>query len=178
MYLISIYFDENTENTIRKLMGKVADKSGNRYMLEAKVPPHITIASFETNQVEKVIELLDDKIHEMKRGTLQWVSIGVFNPHVIYLAPVLSEYLHSLSVIVNETVSSIDNISMNRFYLPMQWMPHTTIAKKLSVEEMLLAFKALQNNFRMFNGAVTKIGLAKTNPYRQYRKIRSMLSSA
>lgn len=60
-------------------------------------------------------------------------------------------------------------ISMNRCYLPMQWMPHTTIAKKQSVEELFLAFKALQNNFRMFNGTVTKIGLAKTNPYQEIR---------
>lgn len=169
MYLISIYFDENTENTIKKLMHKVADKSGNRYMLEAKVPPHITIASFETDQEDKVIELLDYKVCEMKRGTLQWVSIGVFNPHVIFLAPVLSEYLHSISVLVNKTISCVDNISISRFYLPMQWMPHTTIAKKLSVEEMLLAFKALQNNFRMFSGTVTKIGLAKTNPYQEIK---------
>lgn len=51
----------------------------------------------------------------------------------------------------------------------MQWMPHTTIAKKLSVEQMHIAFKTVQNNFRMLEGTVTKIGLAKTNPYQEIR---------
>ena len=51
----------------------------------------------------------------------------------------------------------------------MQWMPHTTIAKKLSVEQMQMAFKTVQNNFRMLEGTVTKIGLAKTNPYQEIR---------
>lgn len=169
MYLISIYFDENTENKIRRLVHKVAEKSGNHYMVEAKVPPHITVSAFETDQENKIIELFDSKIQEIKCGKLQWVSIGVFNPHVIFLSPVLNEYLHNLSVLVNETVSRVDQVSISRFYLPLQWMPHTTIAKKLSVEELLMAFKTLQNNFRMFDGTVTKIGLAKTNPYQEIR---------
>lgn len=169
MYLISIYFDENADNKIRRLIHKVAEKSENRYMIEAGVPPHITISAFETDQVNKVIDLFDCKVHDIKAGKLQWVSIGVFNPHVIFLSPVLNEYLHKLSVFVNETVSCVDNVSISRFYLPLQWMPHTTIGKKLSVEEMLMAFKTLQNNFRMFEGTVTKIGLAKTNPYQEIR---------
>lgn len=169
MYLISIYFDENTENKIRQLIYKVVEKSGNRYMVEAKVPPHITISAFETEQENKVIELFDGKIQEIKSGKLQWVSIGVFNPHVIFLSVVLNEYLHNLSILVNETVSCVESVSISRYYLPLQWMPHTTIGKKLSVEELLLAFKTLQNNFRMFEGTVTKIGLAKTNPYKEIR---------
>ncbi len=172
MYLISIYFDEKTNQTIQELVDKVAKKSGNSYMIETKVPPHITIAAFESpreDSIAEVIERLDHKVHEMKRGMLQWVSIGVFNPHVIFLSVVLSEYLHSLSVLVHETISSVDHVSMSRFYLPMQWMPHTTIAKKLSIEEMLLAFKTLQNNYKMFSGTVTRIGLAKTNPYEEIR---------
>ena len=45
------------------------------------------------------------------------------------------------------------------------WLPHTTIAKKLSQEEMRTAFMVLQESFGMFFGDVVRIGLAKTNPY-------------
>ena len=34
---------------------------------------------------------------------------------------------------------------------------------------MIIAFKTLQNNFKMFSGQVTKIGLAKTNPYEEIK---------
>ena len=49
--------------------------------------------------------------------------------------------------------------------MPFNWIPHTTIGKKLSKEEMKIAFDVLQNSFGMFSGRVVKIGVAKTNPY-------------
>ena len=44
-------------------------------------------------------------------------------------------------------------------------MPHTTIAKKLAKEELVLAFEELEKNFNIFSGVITKIALSKTNPY-------------
>ena len=55
MYLISIYFDEKTENWIKKYIENVAVKTGNGFMLDNKVPPHITIASFVTDKIDEVI---------------------------------------------------------------------------------------------------------------------------
>lgn len=141
MYLISIYFDENTENKIRRLIHKVAKKSGNHYMEEAKVPPHITVSAFETDQEKRIIELFDSKIQEIKRGKLQWVSIGVFNPHVIFLAPVLNEYLHNLSVLVNETVSHVDHVSISRFYLPLLGCHIPRLVKSYQLKRCLWRLK-------------------------------------
>ncbi|WP_455794959.1 hypothetical protein [Clostridium butyricum] len=53
--------------------------------------------------------------------------------------------------------------------MPVQWVPHTTIEKKLSEEEMIIAFKTLQIILKIFSGQVTKIGLAKTNPYEEIK---------
>ena len=44
-------------------------------------------------------------------------------------------------------------------------MPHTTIAKKLSDEELFAAFQELNKSFSIFSGLVTRIALSKTNPY-------------
>ena len=44
-------------------------------------------------------------------------------------------------------------------------MPHTTIAKKLTREELMAAFQELEKNFTIFSGMVTRIALSKTNPY-------------
>ena len=43
MYLISIYFDEKTDKKIRNLINHVAQKTGNDFMQEHHVPPHITV---------------------------------------------------------------------------------------------------------------------------------------
>lgn len=166
MYLISIYFDEQTNKRISQYMKRVAKESGNSYMIDGEVPPHITISAFETRNEKEAIEQLGNVVKRLSSGEIQWVSVGMFLPYVLYLAPVLNEYLHNLSEEVYQELLRIDNIRIRSCYQPFCWVPHTTIGKKLSKEEMLLAIKTMQQEFGVFRGNVTKIGLAKTNPYR------------
>lgn len=167
MYLVSLYFDDNTSRKIQRLIDKTAYKSGNTFMIDGDVPPHITIASFQTDQESKVIELLEEKIKDIKSEMVTFASIGVFKSSVIYLAPILNEYLHNLCLNINEGISYIENIYISKFYLPFQWIPHVTIGKKLNNEQLLLAFQELSKEFFIFNGEVTRIGLSKTNPYKE-----------
>ena len=149
MYLVSLYFDDKAAVRIESFINKVSEKSGNTFMTDNNVPPHITIASFQTNEEEKVIKILDERIREINRGIITWASIGIFKS----------------SVNIYEGISLIENISISKYYLPFQWMPHTTIAKKLAKEELILAFEELEKNFNIFSGEITKIALSKTNPY-------------
>ena len=166
MYLVSIYFDEKTNRRVQQYIDKVAEKTGNTFMLDGKVPPHITISAFETQDEAAAIESLERALARLRQGTLEWVSVGEFFPYVIFLIPVLNEYLHEMSVIVNDELSNTNGIKISPYYRPFQWLPHTTIAKKLSKEEMQIAFEVLQNSFGMFEGEVVKIGLARPNPHR------------
>lgn len=165
MYLISAYFDKETTDKIQEYINQVAKKTGNTFMLDGRVPPHITLAAFDVDREGQITAFLEQEISQLQQGTLQWASIGTFLPYVIYLAPVLNEYLHHLSVKVNEALLQMDGVSVRPHYQPFQWIPHTTIGKKLSPEEMRTAFYVLQHQFGMFSGQVTHIGLAKTNPY-------------
>ena len=165
MYLISIYFDEQTNKQVQRYMNQVAMKSGNTFMLDGNVPPHITISAFETRQEEQVITHLEKLSVRMKAGTLRWVSVGMFLPYVLYIAPVLNEYLHGLSVQTYEMLSQVEDIRIRTCYQPFQWMPHTTIGKKMTKEEIKLATEVMQSQFGVFSGQVVKIGLSKTNPY-------------
>ena len=167
MYLVSLYFDNKSAVKIQGFINKVAAKSGNNFMTYNNVPPHITIASFQTNEEDKVIEILDKRSKDIDRGMITWASIGIFKSSVVFLAPVLNEYLHNLSVSIYEGISLIENIYINEHYLPFNWMPHTTIAKKLTKEELMLAVQELEKNFTIFSGMVTRIELSKTNPYEE-----------
>ena len=165
MYLISVYFDDTTTLKIQQYIDQIAKKTGNTFMIDNCVPPHITISSFHTKNEEQLIELLEQKIMKLNSGTVQWVSAGIFFPHVIYLMPVLNQYLHTLSLELYDCITQIENISISSCYQPFCWMPHTTIGKKLTNKEMLEAFGLLQHQFGTFTGQITRIGLAKTNPY-------------
>lgn len=165
MYLISIYFDEKTDKNIQNLITKAAKKTGNDFMLEGKVPPHITISAFETKHEAEVLERLSTAAERLQQGKLRWVSVGSFLPNVIFIAPVLNEYLQNMTQTIYGKMESVDETIMNPFYRPYQWVPHTTIGKLMSKEQLRDAFEVLQGQFVPFEGTVTKIGLAKTNPY-------------
>lgn len=165
MYLVSLYFDDKTTIKIQNLIDKVAEKSKNKFMIDNNVPPHITIGAFETNNENEVIKILDKKLKNFKSGEIIFASIGVFKSSVIFLSPVLNEYLHNLSSNIYEDLKDLDNTIISKYYIPFQWMPHATIAKKLNNEQLFLAFQELEKNFNIFNGLVIKIGLSKTNPY-------------
>ena len=166
MYLISIYFDDNTDKKIRYIMEQIAKNTGNTTLLDDHVPPHITISAFETKDEKIAISCLEKCLKAFKKDALQWVSVSTFFPYVIYLSPVLNEYLHTISNTVFDNFSGLNDILINKYYQPFSWQPHTTVGRKLSEKEMQIAFQTLQKHFSPFTGTVTKIGLAKTNPHR------------
>ena len=165
MYLISVYFDDKTNRIISRYISRIAEKTGNAFMTENHVPPHMTISSIEARTGALLIPHMKKLEGIVSQGTVQFVSVGMFFPYVMYLTPVLNEYLQNLAQNVYKAVSDIPEIKINKFYQPMQWLPHITLGKKLSSKEMRIAFEIMQNEFTPFEGKVVSMGLAKTNPH-------------
>jgi 2'-5' RNA ligase len=165
MYLISIYFDKKTEIRIQSYINDIASACGNMFMIENQVPPHITISAFETLNEEKVVEVLGNAFSNIKRNKIEWVTVGTF-PAVIFIQPVLNEYLHNMSSIIYENIKTVPDTKVSKYYKPFHWLAHATIAKQLSGEEMRVAFDMLYKSFGMFEGEIVRIELAKKNPYR------------
>lgn len=165
MYTISIYFDEKTNKIIQQYINLIAKKSGNTYMLDNQVPPHITLSAFDTQNELAVIELVENMAKTWKCGKLQWVSVGAFMPYVVYLAPVLNRYLFELSKEIYEKLNVIGGVSIRRCYQPFQWLPHTTIAKMLSKEEMITVFQIMHNSFGVLEGMAVRVAVTKTDPH-------------
>lgn len=165
MYLISVYFDKKTEHRIQSYINDVAKESGNAFMVDNNVPPHITVTAFEALHESDIVEVLNTAMSYIERNKIEWVTIGTF-PTVIFIQPVLNEYLHNLSVTIYEAINSIPDTKVSKYYKPFSWLPHATIAKQLSEDEMRKAFDVLQKSFGVFEGEVVRIELAKKNPYR------------
>ncbi len=154
MYLVSIYFDEKTTSRIQGYITQVAKRSGNPFMIEKNVPPHLTISAFETRSEDQVISLFEETRDMFQSGEIIWCSVGAFFPNVLYLSPVLNTYLQELSEKVYKELLRIADARVHKCYRPMQWVPHATIGKKLSKEEMLAAFQVLQEQFGVFSSRV------------------------
>lgn len=165
MYLISAYFDEQTSKTIERYSKQIAEKTGNTFMIDNHVPPHLTISSIEARNGQMLVEPVKELTKYLKKGDIQFVSVGMLFPYVMYVTPVLNEYLFDMSKQIYDVVSKIPMVSISKYYQPMQWLPHVTLGKTLTKEQMQIAFTIMQDRFAVFDGKITKIGLAKTNPH-------------
>ncbi len=54
MYLISVYFDDKSNKIISNYINKIAQKTGNTFMTDNHVPPHLTIMSVEAREEKKI----------------------------------------------------------------------------------------------------------------------------
>ena len=160
MYLISAYFDENTNKILKHLQQRIADKTGNDFMIRNNVMPHLTISAIEARNVDVLIPAFE----KVCREKLQPLELF---PRVIYAAPVLNEYMMNLSISIYNEFATIPETNISKFYQPYSWMLHITLGKCLDKEQMRQAFAVLQDLFMPIDGQITKIGLSMVNPYRE-----------
>ena len=167
MYLISVYFDDKSNKIISDYINKIAQKTENTFMTDNHVPPHLTIMSIE----EKLTEMMEKLERYLTKGQIQLVSVGALLPYVLYAVPVLNLYLEDMIEQVHDMLKDIPEVRMSRYYQPMQWLPHITLGKKLSKEQMKEAFEVMQEQFVPMEVTVAEIGLAKTNPHQDLIRV-------
>lgn len=165
MYLISVYFDEKTNRILQRYINQIAAKTGNTFMTDNHVPPHMTISAIEARSVQILKPVFSGLQGKIRQGKIQFVSVGQLLPYVMYVTPVLNEYLLDVSKQVYEAVKDISETTVSRYYQPLSWLPHVTVGKKLDKEQMIKALGVLQDGFTPFDATVTEIGLAKVNPH-------------
>lgn len=172
MYLITAYFNEKANRTIQQLISTVAKRTGNTFMTDHQVPPHMTISSIEARSADVLKEPFTDlrMAHQLKKTRIRFVSPGQLLPYVLYITPVLNDELQELSRSVYEKMSGIPETTISRVYKPGSWLPHTTIGKTLDKGQMLMAFQAMQDAFVPFDAVIVELGLSRVNPHRDVER--------
>ena len=168
MYLISAYFDEATTKKLQEYINRIYEATGNGFMVENHVPPHMTISALEARNVDVLVPGFTSLEGTLNSQEIQIVSLGQFLPYVFYGAPVLNDYLQQLSQKVFDTFKDIPGVTVSRYYQPGSWLPHITLGKKLSREQMSQALEAMQD-FTPIKGKIVRIGLSTVNPHRDIK---------
>lgn len=172
MYLISAYFDEKTNRILQGYMDQIASKTGNTFMTENHVPPHMTISAIEARNVEVLLPAFESLRGNVHAGEIRIVSVGQLLPYVFYATPVLNEYLMNLSNAVHDAVSCIPETTVSKYYQPMSWLPHITLGKTLDKVQMQVAFEVMQERFIPLTAQITELGLAKVNPHEDVQRLK------
>ncbi len=186
MYLISVYFDDRTNKTLQRYIDRIASATGNGFMVENNVPPHMTISSIEAKSVDVLLPTFESLEGRLSSDEIQLVSVGQLFPYVMYVMPVMNEYLLNFSRTVFDSYDALSaahretplealpescrEICISRYYRPLSWLPHITLAKTLDKVQMRKAFEVMQGCFVPFAAKVTEIGLAKVNPHEDVKR--------
>jgi 2'-5' RNA ligase len=165
MYLITAYFDDNTNRMLQAYIDRIAQATGNNFMTDNHVPPHLTLSAIEAREAKTLatgFDLLEGKI---KATPIRIVTVGQLLPYVMYVAPVLDRSLLELQESVSNAFKTIPETMISKYYQPYSWFPHITLAKKLQKDQMQAAFCIMQEKFQPIKGVITKVDLAKVNPH-------------
>lgn len=165
MFLVSAYFDPLSTRVLQNLINELAEITGNRFMIENRVPPHMTFLQLQTRSSQKELEdavrNLEGKI---KPVPLVFTSCGGEIPNVIFSKVKLTEELKSQIDIIYSEISKVPDVKINPWYLPENIFPHVTLAKTLDRSAQAAGLEYAKEKFSMFSGWLNETGLSCGKP--------------
>ena len=176
-YAITLYFDSRTNELILDAMREIATATGNNYMLDNSVPPHLSLGLFHAEE-EKAGEMvkLFEQFAEVLKSEDSNLSLNFNGPNnfadkVIYLSVSRDEPLMKLNRDLHQLFLPHFEAGDNRNYLPENWVPHIALAVKLSGSQFEKGFDVAKNFPLPKSAKITSATLARCNPYNEIVKI-------
>ncbi len=166
-FAVTLEFDKESENKMQEMIDEVARVTGSDRMKQENVPPHVTVCCLEGEDETVLLSEMEEIASAMSKSVIRFANIGVFNPLVIYLGPIMNEFLQNTCRTVNERLLQHAEVGNKGNYLPNHWVPHAGIAVKLTPEVLKEAFAIVQEKFRPFDATAERIVLVKAEPYEE-----------
>ena len=120
-YAIVLYMNDEKTAMVNGLIEELAPECGSDYCLG--IVRHVTISAIISDDEEAVKEEARKLSKLLTRGEIKIASIGVFNPLVVFLAPIVDSYLIESSQIANNTMLKVSEIGNKGRYIPYSWVP-------------------------------------------------------
>ena len=176
-YAITLYFDSHTNELIEKAMREIAAATGNNYMLDNSVPPHLSLGLFhaEEEKTGEMVKLFEQFAKGLKSEggnlSLNFNGPDNFADKVIFLSVSRDEPLMKLNRDIHQLFLPHFEAGDNRNYLPENWVPHIALAVKLDHQQFEKGFEAAKNFPLPKTAKITSATLARCNPYNEIVKI-------
>ena len=94
----------------------------------------------------------------------------MFNPLVLFLAPVVDSYLIGSCRTANELMLKVSEIGNKGRYIPDSWVPHMAVAMKMERDGLYRCFGKLSELFTPFCAEIDRMALIKweeDDPYQE-----------
>lgn len=167
-YVVVLHFDDKSTEQIQKITDHIAECTNNNYMLANYIRPHITIANFYTGDDIDASGIAADIAYSIGKFDIEIVSMGIFNPTVIYAAPVLNEALLKACEAANN-ILILKGYERNQFYTPYNWVPHISLAAKQCKSSIEEAVNSALEKFQPMKATIETLSIAVCNPYKEIK---------
>ena len=160
MYGLISIFDEFTEQLIKNIWKELKENSISSYAYEVEDRiPHITFASYNNLDITDFIEQMDVIYSNRSVIDIQFSTIGSFlNSCTLFFSPTVTKELFELHS-NHHMIFERFNDNPNSLYLPGNWIPHCTIANRLSQEKLIEAFNYCSKRQSTIIGQIVKMAL-------------------
>ncbi len=167
-YAIMLYFDEDTSNKVKEYLLQLNDVTNNKYMLDEKMPAHITLAMW--NSEYDYINEITEMAKESESFDISFSSLGMFNDEEkhIFLSPVKSNKLIELHNQVYNTLNLEDENDYIKIYKDDSvWVPHVTIGYQIKASNLSDALSRCTNIKFPIKARAIKLAYAICCPFKE-----------
>jgi len=163
MYGLIALFDQNTEELIKEIWQDLKKRSISFYAEEVEDrKPHITLASYNQLEQGDFIQLMDQFYDSTPQVEITFNTLGTFlNSGTLFLTPTMSAPLSNLHRNHHDNFKKY-NDNPDSLYLPGNWVPHCTLANRLSHEKLSEAFSYCSQTISTIHARITEVALIES----------------
>ena len=171
-YAVSLHFTQEVNEIILNTMSSIADVTGNDFMIQNKVPPHVTIGAFHGTKEteEKLIQIVEDFSIRQKSGFVRFSEIGNFNGKVLFIKPEKDSFLSAINQELHKSLMPEFEAGENGYYMPEIWFPHTTLATRLNQTQFKKAVELAGKIHLPLEAKISDIGFYQCSPFLELKR--------
>jgi len=160
MYGLIALFDEKTEQIIKDIWKELKEQSISFYAYEVEDRiPHITLASYNDLNQSFFTQQMDDYYDGTQAIDITFNTIGSFlNSGALFLSPTVTKDLIELHTNHHKNFDQF-NDDPDSLYIPNRWIPHCTIANRLSPVKLSKAFDYCSQRNATISGQIKEVAL-------------------
>lgn len=166
-YAVSLLFTPDVNEIITSAVKSIAEVTGNSFIIENKISPHVTIGAFHAAKEDeaKLIQIVEDFTKTQKSGIIQFKEIGNFNGKVQFLEPEKDGFLAQMNAELHTILLPEFEKAENGYYLPEIWFPHTTLATRLNQSLFEKAYKIAESFKLPLEAEINEIAVYQCSPF-------------
>ena len=171
-YAVSLHFPKDASGIISQAVRDIAKATGNNFIIENKIPPHITIDAFHARKEEeaRLLQLTEEFAKAQKAGVVHFTQIDNFKGKVLFLKGEKDFFLAQMNKELHSVVLREFESGENGYYLPEIWYPHTTLATRLSQGQFDKAKAVAEKIPLPLEAKALEIGFYQCSPFLELKR--------